>query len=69
MKSDSKTNDSTTVPPPKPRARIVAISRDRSATAEYIVFRAAKTAPIPITRATRNPRTRMRSVSVRDWAR
>src|SRR6185369_1975120 len=48
----SRTNETTTAPPPKPTARMVATSRVRSATAEYIVFKAAKTAPTPMTRAT-----------------
>src|SRR5688572_7328347 len=61
-KSDSRTKDTITLPPPKPRARRVAISRVRSATAEYIVFRAANTAPSPITTATMDPRLRMKPV-------
>ena len=66
MKSASITNDSTTLPPPKPNARMVAISRERSATAEYIVLRAPNTAPRPITAATMEPSTVMRPVSMRD---
>ena len=63
MKSDSKTNERTTLPPPKPRARMVAISRVRSETAEYIVLSAPKTAPMPMTKATSVPRTRIIVVS------
>src|SRR5438552_5507075 len=42
----SKRKERTTLPGLKPRARIVAISRPRSATAEYMVLRAPKTAPM-----------------------
>ncbi|MCE2541194.1 MAG: hypothetical protein J4G16_12680 [Acidobacteria bacterium] len=38
----------TTGRPPKPRARSVAISRVRAATAVYIVLMPPNTAPIPI---------------------
>jgi len=51
ISNDSMTKDSTTLPPLKPRARIVAISRERAATAEYIVLRAPKVAPTAITAA------------------
>ena len=46
----------TTGPALKPRARSVAISRVRAATAEYIVFTAPKTAPRSIKYA--NPRAK-----------
>ena len=45
---------------------MVAISRERSATAEYIVLRAPNTAPTPITAATIEPSTVMSPVSMRD---
>ena len=64
MQSASKTNDITTLPVPKPSARMAAISRARSATAEYIVFSAPKTAPMPMTAATMEPRTR---INVEIW--
>ena len=41
-------------------ARIVAISRERSEIAEYMVLSAPNTAPIAITSATRKPSTRVR---------
>jgi len=58
--------EATTGPPPKPRARRVAISRERPATAEYIVLSAPKTAPIPMSAATSRPRPRMIATIVRD---
>ena len=54
--------------PPKPSARRTAISRERSATAEYIVLSAARIAPSPMTRATIPPSTVMSVVTVRDCA-
>jgi hypothetical protein len=39
---------------------MVAISRERAATAEYMVFSAPNTAPTAITAATRKPSTRIR---------
>jgi hypothetical protein len=60
--SASITKDNTTAPSPNPRARMVAISRERSATAEYIVFSAANTAPRAITSATSEPSTVMNVV-------
>jgi hypothetical protein len=57
MSKASMTNENTTDGPPNPSARIVAISRPRSATAEYMVLSAPKTAPIAITPATRPPST------------
>src|SRR5579862_6329475 len=42
MSSASIRNENTTAAAPKPRARIVAISRPRSATAEYMVLSAPK---------------------------
>ena len=63
MQSDSITNDTTTLPLPNPRARSVAISRVRSETAEYIVFNAPKTAPMPITIAMIEPSTVINVVS------
>ena len=59
-------NEMTMAMLPKPSARRTAISRERSATAEYIVLSAARIAPSPITRATIPPSTVM---SVRDGAR
>ena len=56
IKSASIKKEKTTAAPPKPRARMVAISRPRSATAEYMVFRAPKTAPMAMTEATSPPR-------------
>ncbi len=53
----SITNEKTTDGPPKPSARMVAISRPRSETAEYIVFKAPKTAPMAMMPATRPPST------------
>jgi hypothetical protein len=66
MNNASATNDVTTAPRAKPMARSVATSRERSDTAEYMVLSAPKTAPMPITTATRVPRPRMRLVSMRD---
>ena len=66
MHRASTTKDTTILPLPKPRARRVAISRERSATAEYIVFSAPKTAPIPMTTATIEPSTVISVVSCRD---
>jgi len=66
MHKDSTTNEMTMLPLPNPSARSVAISRERSATAEYIVFSAPKTAPIPITTAMIEPSTVIRVVSCRD---
>ncbi len=43
--------------PAKPMARMVAISRERSETAEYMVLSAPKTAPMPMMTATRVPST------------
>ena len=63
MISDSTKNESTIAPPPKPIARRTAISRERSDTAEYMVLRAPKTAPRPMTTAIRVPST---VISVRD---
>ena len=60
------TKETTTLPAAKPSARIVAISRARSVTAEYIVLSAPKTAPIPMTAATIEPSTVMSVVSWRD---
>src|SRR6267143_5339005 len=56
IKRASNKKDVTTLADPKPRARIVAISRPRSATAEYIVFRAPKMAPMAMMAATNPPR-------------
>ena len=42
----------------------MATSRDRSATAEYMVLRAANTAPMPMTTATMVPSTRIRVVII-----
>ena len=66
ISSDSNINDRMTDPPPNPRARIVAISRARAATAEYMVLRAPKTAPIAITKATRKPSTLINVLTIRD---
>ena len=66
MQSDSMTNETITLPAPNPSARIVAISRARSVTAEYIVLSAPNTAPMPITAATMEPSTVMSVVSWRD---
>ena len=66
MNSASTTKDITTLGPPKPSARMVAISRERSATAEYMVLRAPNTAPSPITAATIEPSTVMSPVSICD---
>ena len=66
MHRDSSTNDTTMLPLPKPTARRVAISRARSAIAEYMVLSAPKTAPMPMTTATIVPRTVIRVVSCRD---
>jgi hypothetical protein len=64
MKSASKINETTIAAAPKPMARIVAISRDRSETAEYMVLSAPKIAPMPITPATRVPSTVMRAAGL-----
>ena len=56
------TNEKTTAAAPNPSARMVAISRPRSATAEYMVLSAPKIAPMAITLATRPPRTVMSCV-------
>ena len=50
----------------KPSARMVAISRPRSATAEYIVLRAPNTAPIAMMAATRPPSTVISCVMAED---
>src|SRR5438552_7108618 len=63
INSASKTNDRTMLEAPKPRARMVAISRERSATAEYMVFSAPKIAPTPMIPATNPPRMVMSLVS------
>ena len=55
MSRASTIKENTTLPAPKPRARRVAISRERSATAEYIVFKAPNTAPMPMIKATIPP--------------
>ena len=60
---DSNRNETTTLVVPKPNARMVAISRDRSATAEYMVLSAPKTAPIAITAAISVPSTVISVVS------
>ena len=65
-KRASSTKETTTAPPPKPTARMVAISRVRSATAEYMVLSAAKTAPTPMIRATIVPRPRIMFVIIRE---
>src|SRR5882724_7816939 len=52
----SNKKDVTTLADPKPSARMVAISRPRSETAEYIVFRAPKMAPMAMIAATNPPR-------------
>ena len=57
------------LPPPKPSARSTAISRERSATAEYIVLSAPITAPSPITAATMPPSTVISVVTSVDWLR
>src|SRR5258705_2634805 len=49
IRSASIKNENTTAAPPNPKARMVAISRPRSATAEYMVLSAPKTAPMAIT--------------------
>ena len=66
MHSASITNETTTLPAPNPMARMVAISRARSVTAEYMVLSAPKIAPIPITTATMLPSTVMSMVSCCD---
>ena len=66
MASDSTRKARTIAPPPKPMARRTAISRERSETAEYMVLRAPKTAPSPITTATSVPSTLMRVVTSTD---
>ena len=66
IRSASITNEKTTDGPPNPSARIVAISRPRSETAEYMVFSAPKTAPIAMMPATSPPSTVMRVVSLVD---
>ena len=50
----------------KPRARSVPISRVRAATIAYMVFIAPKTAPIPMTKATKV--ARLRRIMARDPA-
>ena len=67
MNKDSNRNDRTTLSSPKPSARMAAISRVRSVTAEYMVFRAANTAPMPMTAATMEPSTTISVVRLRDW--
>ena len=62
----STINDMAMLPELKPRARMAAISRDRSETAEYIVFSAARTAPIPITNAIMDPMVSIRVVNITD---
>src|SRR5437899_13065380 len=52
IKRASTRNENTTEAPPKPTARIVAISRQGLDTAGYMVFRAPKTAPMAILAAT-----------------
>ena len=66
MSRASKTKQTTMLEAAKPMARMVAISRERSEMAEYMVFSAPKIAPTPITPATRPPRTVMRVVRPRD---
>src|SRR6266850_3213643 len=56
IKRASNKKDMTTLTDPKPSARMVAISRPRSETAEYIVFNAPKIAPIAMMAATNPPR-------------
>ena len=56
MMKASIRNENTTAAAPKPSARMVAISRPRSATAEYMVLRAPKIAPMAMTPATSPPR-------------
>jgi hypothetical protein len=51
----SNRKESTTFPELKPTARMVAISRPRSATAEYMVLRAPKIAPMAMIAATNPP--------------
>ncbi len=55
MRSASIEKEITTATAPNPRARMVAISRPRSATAEYIVLSAPKTAPMAMIAATNPP--------------
>src|SRR5215469_9786630 len=62
----SKRKERMTFQVEKPRARMVAISRPRSATAEYMVFKAPNIAPIAIMAATKPPRTVMSRVIVVD---
>ncbi len=52
--------------PAKPMARMVAISRERSETAEYMVLSAPMTAPMPMMTATRPPSTVISVVSTCD---
>ncbi len=54
------------LPPPNPSARSTAISRERSATAEYIVLSAPITAPSAITAATMPPSTVMSVLTIVD---
>ena len=53
--NDSSRNDSNTLPREKPSIRRTPTSRDRRATAAYIVFIAAKLLPIAMTMATKIP--------------
>jgi hypothetical protein len=55
-----------TGPALKPRARSVAISRVRAETAVYMVLRAPKSAPRPMSRAMGIPRPVIRPVSSAD---
>ena len=66
MRRASKRKDITMLKAPKPIARMVAISRERSDTAEYIVLSAPKTAPTPMIEATKVPRTVIKVVRPRD---
>ena len=52
----------------KPRARRVPISRARAATCAYIVFAAAKQAPIAISTANTLPRMMNWPDDVSDWS-
>ena len=62
----SVSTEKTTAPAPNPRARKVAISRVREATAVYIVLMAPKTAPMPISTAMKYPSVRMSRLSCCD---
>ena len=66
INSASKRKDRMTFALLKPRARIVAISRPRSAIAEYMVLSAPKMAPMAMIAATTPPSTVISRVMVVD---